>query len=164
MKYRLGTEGDLDAICKMVEEAKVLMEKQGILQWDHVYPNQQDFMDDIQNSNLYIALEDNNLAAIYVISQECDDEYHKCNWESPDEKACVIHRFCVSPDFQNKGIGRVVLNHIEQQLRDLSYTSVRLDVFLQNPYALSLYQKNGYVERGYADWRKGRFLLMEKKL
>lgn len=74
------------------------------------------------------------------------------------------HRFCVSPDFQNKGIGRVVLNHIEQQLRDLSYTSVRLDVFLQNPYALSLYQKNGYVERGYADWRKGRFLLMEKKL
>ena len=25
MKYRLGTEVDLDAICKMVEEAKVLM-------------------------------------------------------------------------------------------------------------------------------------------
>ena len=24
--------------------------------------------------------------------------------------------------------------------------------------------KNGYVRRGHADWRKGRFWLMEKKL
>ena len=44
------------------------------------------------------------------------------------------------------------------------YTSVRLDVYSENPYALRLYQGNGYMKRGYADWRKGRFFMMEKQL
>ena len=38
------------------------------------------------------------------------------------------------------------------------------DVFTENPYAQKLYRKSGYQVRGYADWRKGRFDLMEKKL
>lgn len=38
------------------------------------------------------------------------------------------------------------------------------DVFTENPYAQKLYRKSGYQVRGYADCRKGRFDLMEKKL
>lgn len=62
------------------------------------------------------------------------------------------------------GVGKQVLEHIEHQLLTLGYGSVRLDVFTENPYAIKLYEKAGYVKRGYADWRKGRFALMEKKL
>ena len=57
-----------------------------------------------------------------------------------------------------------MMNHIEKQLYELGYWSVRLDVFFQNLYALAMYEKNGYIRRGYADWRKGRFYLMEKSL
>ena len=46
----------------------------------------------------------------------------------------------------------------------MGYNSVRLDTFTQNPFAQKLYRHNGYESRGYADWRKGRFDLMEKKL
>ena len=42
--------------------------------------------------------------------------------------------------------------------------AIRLDAFTENPVALSLYEKLGYSIAGYADWRKGRFALMEKKL
>lgn len=38
------------------------------------------------------------------------------------------------------------------------------DIVTQNPFAQKLYRHNGYESRGYADWRKGRFDLMEKKL
>jgi hypothetical protein len=34
----------------------------------------------------------------------------------------------------------------------------------ENPFAQNLYRHNGYEARGFADWRKGRFDLMEKKL
>lgn len=51
--------------------------------------------------------------------KQCDEAYTKCKWENVNETACIIHRLCVSPEYQNKG---------------------------------------------YADWRKGRFWLMEKKL
>lgn len=162
MHYRLGTDKDLPEICKLIEAAKQLMSEQGIEQWDDKYPILEDFEKDINKETLYVAVKGEKLAAIYVISEECDNEYHKCVWEN--ERPCIIHRFCVSPSFQNNGIGAEVLKHIEVQLAESGYDSVRLDVFNQNPYALKLYEKNGYLKRGYADWRKGRFLLMEKKL
>ena len=44
------------------------------------------------------------------------------------------------------------------------YKSIRLDVFIENSYAQKKKKKSGYIVRGYADWRKGRFELMEKKI
>jgi len=164
MKYRLGKREDIDEICCIVRKAIEHMEEQGIHQWDEVYPAREDFLNDIDNDSLYVAVEDDKIIAFYVINQECDEEYHLCKWENPDESACIIHRLCVLPDYQNKGIGSGLLSHIEEQARSIGYKSIRLDVFSENPYALRLYEKKGYVKRGYADWRKGRFFLMEKKL
>ena len=73
-------------------------------------------------------------------------------------------RFCVSPVFQNQGIGKTVLHHVEEQIKAMGYQSVRLDTFTENPFAQRLYLHNGYESRGYASWRKGKFDLMEKKL
>ena len=55
------------------------------------------------------------IVAICVISRECE-EYHMCRWDNPDESACVLHRFCVSPDHQNRGIGSLVLSLIREAL------------------------------------------------
>ncbi len=183
MNYRLGRLEDLDAICQMVDSAKDLMSSQGIEQWDEIYPAKEDFKGDIEKGTLYVALEgsgenkDENfgthedvaskkssdrIVAIYVISTECDDEYLKCTWEY--ENPCILHRLCVSPDYQNKGVGKILLKKIENQLVEMGYESCRLDAFSENPFALKLYEKNGYERRGHADWRKGRFYLMEKKI
>lgn len=164
MEYRLAVLDDITDIMDLIKSAVGNMIKQGIYQWDEIYPQRSDFEEDINKNTLYLAIEKEDLVAIYVISKECDDEYRKCIWEESDESAYILHRFCVSPDFQNKGIGRTVLYHIEEQIKDMGYSSIRLDVFTENPIALRLYQNNGYIQRGYADWRKGRFLLMEKKL
>ncbi len=121
-------------------------------------------MNDIKNRSLYLVIDGVNLASIYVISKESDVAYKNANWQYSDESAYILHRFCVLPDYQNKGIGKKVLAHIEEQFHKMGYESVRLDVFTKNPYAQKLYRKSGYQVRGYADWRKGRFDLMEKKL
>ncbi|MCM1257621.1 MAG: GNAT family N-acetyltransferase [Roseburia sp.] len=164
MNYRMAEINDMENICTLVCEAIKQMENQGIYQWDALYPTREDFTEDICKNSLYVVEDRDRLAAIYAISQECEDEYHTCAWKNPDDTACVIHRFCVSPDFQHRGVGTEVLHHIETQLREFLYTSVRLDVYTQNPYAVKLYKNSGYEERGYADWRKGRFILMEKSL
>ncbi len=164
MNYRLATLSDIDPICSLISDAIRQMENKGIFQWDSLYPAREDFYIDINNKTLYVAEEGDKLVAIYVISQECEKEYNNCKWNNPDEAACIIHRLCVAPSFQNKGIGKRVLTHIEEQAVQLSYTSIRLDAFTQNPYALKLYINSGYEERGFADWRKGRFILMEKTL
>lgn len=175
MKYRLGSLTDIDKICELVASAIHLMNSQGIYQWDEIYPTKADFIDDIQKETLYVAILEeadtkqgallsDTLAGLYVISTECDEAYRNGKWEQDEEKACILHRLCVSADVQHQGVGRRMLSHIENQLKDNGYESVRLDVFSENPFALTLYKKNGYQVRGYADWRKGRFFLMEKSL
>lgn len=77
--------------------------------------------------------------------------YQKCLW-----------KVNMKIDFQNKGIAKTTMQHIETELRQLGVDAIRLDAFTENPYALSLYENLGYKIVGYADWRKGRFYLMEK--
>ncbi|RKM61083.1 GNAT family N-acetyltransferase [Butyrivibrio sp. CB08] len=163
MIYRLGTMKDLDSICELVSDAIAEMERHEIYQWDELYPARIDFEQDIKDGNLYVVLEDNKLAAFYVISDESDEQYGNADWQFGDSYY-VLHRFCVSPRMQNKGVGKAVLTQIEDQIRKMGYSAVRLDTFTENPYAQRLYRHNGYVSRGYANWRKGRFDLMEKKL
>ena len=140
------------------------MEEKGIHQWDAIYPTKEDFANDIINDTLYTVTEGAQLIAIYTVNTEYNPEYLNAKWTYNGEMTCIIHRLCVSPEVQNRGIGKIVLNHIENQLQNMGFESVRLDVFSENPYAIRLYEKCGYVKRGYSDWRKGRFWLMEKKL
>ncbi len=162
MDFRKGNSADIEEIVSLVEGAKRLMSQQGIEQWDELYPCREDFEADIEKSTLYVAVKENKIAAVYVLSEECDAEYFSCEWEN--KKPCILHRFCVAPGLQHQGIGRQVLAEIERQIAAMGYDSVRLDAFTENPFSLRLYQKSGYENRGYADWRKGRFVLMEKKL
>ena len=164
MEFRQGTIDDLNNICSLIEVAIKAMEAQEIHQWDELYPTREEFVNDINNGTLYTVTERVQLIAIYVISTEYDSAYLNGEWEYNGETACIIHRLCVAPEVQNRGIGKIVLNHIENQLLNMGFKSVRLDVFSENPYAISMYEKNGYIRCGYADWRKGRFWLMEKKL
>ncbi len=164
IKYRLGKPEDIEAITALIQEAIKEMEKHNIYQWDELYPTAEDFEADIRKGNLYIAEENEKIVALYVVSGESDEAYNNAEWKYPRETSLVLHRFCVSPGFQNRGIGKKVLNKIESQIRSMGYESIRLDVFTENPFAQKLYRNNGYEVRGATEWRKGRFDLMEKKL
>lgn len=166
MEYRLGKLSDLDHICALIRDAVIEMEKRGIYQWDEIYPTRSDFENDIRDHTLYTVNdeEDHDLIAIYVISKECDEQYGNGHWKYDENTAYILHRFCVAPKAQNRGVGREILLHIEKQIKEMGYQSIRLDVFSENPFAQRLYLHNGYEPRGYANWRKGRFDLMEKRI
>lgn len=160
--FRIATPNDLDEIEILINNATNLMIQQNILQWDELYPIREDFEQDIEKKQLYVGLIDGQIAVIYVLNQESDKEYENGNWKHMDRPFYVIHRLCVNPTFQHKGIARITLSHIENQLKDLDIHAIRLDVFSENPFALQLYRKHGFSMVGHVDWRKGRFYLMEK--
>lgn len=162
ISYRLANFNDLNEICKLVNHAIEEMIKQNIFQWDELYPTMDDFREDIDKEQLYVGLLDDRIAVIYVLNQDYDDEYENGDWKYKNEPFYIIHRLCVNPVFQNKGIARSTLQHIEEELTDLDIHTIRLDVYSQNPFALKLYDSLNYTKAGYADWRKGRFYLMEK--
>lgn len=164
LQYRKATINDLEEIYALVSHAIDNLIRHEILQWDEVYPTKEDFRDDISKKQLYVGSTDGQIAVVYALNQECDKEYQNGRWEHPDVPFYIVHRLCVNPDFQNKGIARHTLLHIETELLKDDIHAIRLDAFCNNPYALKLYDSLHYSKVGYADWRKGRFYLMEKYL
>lgn len=164
LKYRKAEITDLDAIFELVTSAIEEMEREGIHQWDNVYPAKPDLKADIESDTLTVGIIEDDIAVIYVISKDHDEQYKNGRWQFSDSDFRVIHRLCVSPKYQHRGLAKQALSHIEDHLRNIGVDSIRLDVFTENPYALKLYRNNGYTEVGHADWRKGRFLLMEKRI
>lgn len=164
MIFRLATENDILEIGKLVQSAILQMEKNEIFQWDHIYPTVDDFKADLNKEQLYVGVLNEEIAVVYVINKECDDAYQKAEWKYPNSEFRVIHRLCVNPKYQNQGVAKNTLKHIENELLKDNVETIRLDVYTQNPFAISLYINNGYEKVGFADWRKGRFFLMEKYL
>lgn len=164
MNYRLAEERDIDAVCALITSAIAEMERNNIYQWDNIYPTKEDFTNDIIKKTLYVGTIDDDIAVVYAINQDADEQYANGTWAYPDSNYSIIHRLCVNPKFQNRGVAKETLNNIETTLREAGTESVRLDVFTENPFALKLYRRNGYAEVGTAHWRKGTFLLMEKHL
>lgn len=164
LEFRKAQFSDLDEVFDMFTAAIAEMERNGIHQWDELYPDRQILAEDIEKNELIIGLFDGKIACAYVVNSECDEEYENGAWKYPDSSFGVIHRLCVSPEFQNRGLGAKTVIHIETQLRKENIETVRLDAFTLNPYALKLYDRLGYATVGTVDWRKGRFWLMEKKL
>lgn len=164
VEFSVAEEKDLQEIINMFHDAIEEMNKHNIHQWDEVYPDEHTIENDIRNKQLYVGKIHSEIACVYVVNDECDEEYTNGDWKYPNATYAVIHRMCVNPKFQNQGIGAVTLNHIEEKLKDEGVETIRLDAFSLNPFALKLYYKNGYVKVGVAILRKGKFYLMEKKI
>lgn len=164
IQYRKATSENFDKIMELIKSAIINMNEAEIYQWDAIYPDEATIKQDIDNNDLYIGIVDEKIAVIYVINNSRDEEYNNGDWQYPDTKYRIIHRLCVHPDFQNKGVGKIAMEYIESKLSNAGIESIRLDAFTKNPYALKLYKNLGYKIVGYADWRMGRFYLMEKFL
>ena len=164
IKYRLGCMEDLDEICRMVNNAVNKLIENNIFQWDEIYPTEVDFREDINKKELYVGVVDGQIVVTYTINHEYDEEYKKGKWKYEDIPYCVVHRLCVNPDFQNRGIGRHTLLHIEEQMLFNGIQAIRLDAFTQNPYSLKMYNSLDYSFAGYVNFRKGKFCLLEKYL
>ena len=164
IRYRQATADDMQAVEALIIKAIANMKENGIEQWDELYPTKDDFMDDIRNNQLTVGCIGNEIVVVFAINQTYDAEYVNGKWKEPEKSFNVVHRLCVHPQFQNKGIAKQTMDYIEKQTLSEGKQAVRLDVYSKNPFANKLYLGCGYQKVGEAEWRKGCFYLMEKYL
>lgn len=149
---------------RMYKNAIAHMNEIGIPQWDEIYPSEEFIREDIDLDEMVIGLSDDRVVCAFTVNQDCDEQYENGDWRYPDLSFSVIHRLCVDPNYQGRGVGSQILHYIEDTLRSETIESIRLDAFSQNPIALRLYAKHGYNKVGEVTFRKGVFYLFEKKL
>lgn len=160
---RKAALADLHAIASLFEKVILNMQRQGIDQWDEIYPTYEIHKNDIKEGSLYLCLFEGTIAAAFTLNYDCDKAYEDGHWQSQGP-FCVVHRLCVNPGFQNRGLGTQVMQAAEAAAREMGFEAIRLDTFSKNPSALRLYRKLGYTEAGVVTFRKGLFILFEKTL
>ena len=161
---RMASIDDLRTITDIFKNAIKVMCNNGINQWDDVYPNEETIHNDIMNKQMFIGEMDKNIVSVFVLNQECEEEYENGEWQYKDSSFFIVHRLCVNPLFQGRGIGRKTMELIESFLQSNGIETIRLDAFSQNPTALRMYENLGYKKVGEANWRMGLFYLYEKKI
>lgn len=161
--FRKADVGDIQSIGEMFERAVEHLRSHDLDQWDEQYPNIETLENDIYCGDMYVLYEGKKIVAAIAINEHQEKEYEQGKWKD-DGKTAVIHRLCVDPKAQGKGIGRRMMDFAERLIDEKGYTSIRLDVFSQNPRAYQLYKKLGYKYTGEVAFCKGCFYLMEKIL
>lgn len=162
--YRKAVAADLEKLCGLYAAVKQDLLKRGIDQWDELYPDKEDIAQDVFKRKLVVGDLAGRIILAYTINKECDEAYGTASWMAQTDNWRILHRLVVDPAYQGLGLAKMVLANIFVELRSEAVDFLRLDVFLNNPAACALYRNCGFSLCGYADWRKGRFALMEKDL
>lgn len=162
--FRLAGMEDFPVVSEIFKRATDDMCARGIMQWDELYPTEQLLKGDIRKRHMYVLVCGGETVSAAVINGEQDEEYKSGCWKYSEGNIAVLHRLCVHPNCQGRGYGRETALQAERVMRDLGYTAVRLDAFSQNPSALKLYERLGYMRAGEVEFRKGTFFLYEKLL
>ena len=164
LEFRRAGTDDLDELVALYGAAAQDMREKGIDQWDEYYPDREILAEDVESGDMTLGLLDGRLACAWVVNREYEPEYELGAWEHTEGDFCVLHRLCVNPEMQGRGLARQAMARMEKNARDQGFDSVRLDVFSQNLHAQRLYERLGYRRTGEVRFRKGIFYLMEKKL
>ncbi|MBH1941885.1 GNAT family N-acetyltransferase [Mobilitalea sibirica] len=164
VKFRIAHKNDLEEVISLYNEAIAHMLHSKIYQWDERYPNEEVLTEDIEKNELYVLTEKDKIIACVVINEDQDASYHSANWKYVSDKIAIIHRLCVHPRAQRKGIGKLLMKCSEEWICQQEYEAIRLDTFTNNHIARKLYEGLGYSYVGEVTFRKGVFLLMEKKI
>jgi ribosomal protein S18 acetylase RimI-like enzyme len=159
-----GNPEVLNEIMMIINDAIIEMESKGIYQWDDIYPGKDIISKDIEEENLFIFIEDETIKGFIVLNEHQEAEYKSIDWKYKSGKQMVIHRLCVNPLFQGKGIAKSLVRFAEDYGRQYGYNSMRLDAFKENKGACGLYEKLGYEKTGMVEFRKGHFYCFEKSL
>lgn len=134
---------DLKKIMEILKETIVEMHSYGNYQWDENYPQEKDFMKDIENGDLFVAEKDGILLGFICINKTEPIEYNELNW-SLEEEAVVVHRMAVNPSHRRSGIGTELMTFADKLASKKNIKYLKTDTYSMNKKMNSLFVKCGY--------------------
>lgn len=140
--------GDLDACLRVLASSVQAMHSRGFMQWNNQYPNRRILLGDIRAGSLYVVRADGAIAGFAAFDQNQSPEYSAIDFQYP-LPAMIVHRLCIDPAYQRKGLARELMLFALSHARKLGCRCIRLDTRADNHAALALYEKLGFQIRGH---------------
>ncbi len=140
-----ATNNDIDQIMIIIEDARIRMKKDGLIQWQDGYPNKDTILDDIKIGQLYKYEFNNTVAGICVINSDFYEPYPP---HASKEQSQTIHRFAINTNFLGQGIGQKLFEAAEREILNNGFTYAIVDTYTQNKKMVNLIEKREFKNLG----------------
>ncbi|MGE5627230.1 MAG: GNAT family N-acetyltransferase [Solirubrobacterales bacterium] len=147
---------DLEEIMGIIRATVAEMREYNNTQWDENYPGEKDFINDINNQDLYVAEQNDKLVGFVCINKVEPVEYAGLKW-TLKETCMVVHRMAVNINFRREGIGSELMKFAENLALSNNIRYLKTDTYSINTKMNALFKKCGYTFVG-----KMNFLGKEK--
>ena len=148
MEIRLAFPNEVDAVMKVIEDARKTLAKSGSDQWQNGYPNADIIIDDISSGQAYVALEEGELLAYAAVTKSPEVAYeaiYEGAWQGEETEYLVFHRIAVAADVQGQGIAQTFL---EGLIEGFDYLDFRSDTHAENKPMQHIFEKLGFKKVG----------------
>ncbi len=159
--------GDEKEIQSLYDRVTASMQQQGLDQWQvGSYPVPGMAAADVQAGNMYVVRQAGHMVCAVTVDREQDEQYARIPWLFGVKPGC-FHRLAILPEAQGQGLGKQVLEDVEEILRTQGCDSLRCDTMETNQRALRLYEGRGMRRVGavhYPPDESRNFPCLEKPL
>ncbi|WP_108849494.1 GNAT family N-acetyltransferase [Clostridium drakei] len=112
-------------------------------QWDENYPQEKDFINDIQERELYVAEREGRLVGFVCINKIEPAEYDGLNW-SLKEECMIVHRMAVGLNCRRIGIGIELMKFVDELALANNIRYLKTDTYSINTKMNALFKKCNY--------------------
>jgi ribosomal protein S18 acetylase RimI-like enzyme len=116
----------------------------------------------LRGTTLYIACRGNDVVGSVMVSTYPPGFWRKAYWQDGKASGLGVFYLVVPPEFQRQGIGKFLMESVEQLAKAHGIEWVRLDAYADNPISTGFYRTIGYEERAAIDLRGIGLVLFEK--
>ena len=148
MEIRLAFPNEVNAVMKVIEDAKKTLAQSGSDQWQNGYPNVDIIIDDIISGQAYVALEEGEVIAYAAVTRSPESAYdaiYEGKWQGGEPEYLVFHRIAVARDAQGQGVAQTFL---EGLIEGFDYLDFRLDTHAKNIAMQHIFEKLGFKQVG----------------
>lgn len=147
---------DIKNLLTELEEYIVSIDKDNL---DIVHPKYHEKMalvdlEEIRNNNgkCYLAVENDKAIGLIMGIIPDYDKYDYLDYKCP--KRGIITELIVTSKIRSNGIGKELIDKMENYFRDNNCEYVLVDVFAYNENAINFYERKGYHPRMHTDIKK----------
>ena len=148
MEIRLAFPNEVNAVMKVIEDAKKTLAQSGSDQWQNGYPNVDIIIDDIISGQAYVALEEGEVIAYAAVTKSQESAYdaiYEGSWQGGEPEYLVFHRIAVAAANQGQKVAQTFL---EGLIEGFDYLDFRSDTHADNKIMQHIFEKLGFQQVG----------------
>lgn len=165
MEFIQGANSDIQAVMKIINQAKAFLKECGIDQWQGGYPSIETIEKDIERNELYLLKDHGKIIATVTVSFTGEPAYQTLQgkWKSNYPYA-VIHRLAVNNHYRGKNLTSTLFKNIEELCCKQNIHSIKTDTDMDNNTMKHVLEKNGFEYCGTIQFDNSDKIAFEKLL